>query len=77
MPIFISDLQVPYSNTAKYLGMNLDAKLRWKEHVKKKKEELNIKLRNLNWLIGRKSHLSVTSMDVRYSAMGVYFPNKY
>jgi hypothetical protein len=29
--------QIPHSNRAKYLGMTLDAKLRWKEHVKKKK----------------------------------------
>jgi hypothetical protein len=35
-PIFISGTKCPYANTAKYLGMNLDAKLRWKEHIKKK-----------------------------------------
>jgi hypothetical protein len=35
-PIFINDTKVPYANTAKYLGMTLDAKLRWKEHIKKK-----------------------------------------
>jgi hypothetical protein len=28
---------VPYENTAKYLDMTLDAKLRWKPHVNKKK----------------------------------------
>jgi hypothetical protein len=34
--IFINGTKVPYANTAKYLGMTLDAKLRWKEHIKKK-----------------------------------------
>jgi hypothetical protein len=35
-PIFINGTKVPYANTAKYLGMTLDAKLRWKEYIKKK-----------------------------------------
>jgi hypothetical protein len=35
-PIFINGTKVPYANTAKYLGMTFDAKLRWKEHIKKK-----------------------------------------
>jgi predicted GIY-YIG superfamily endonuclease len=38
-PIFIKGTKVPYANTAKYLGMTLDAKLRWKEHIKKKRDE--------------------------------------
>jgi hypothetical protein len=33
-PIFINGTQVPYASTAKYLGMTLHAKLRWKEHIK-------------------------------------------
>jgi hypothetical protein len=37
-PIFINGIQIPYANSAKYLGMTLDAKLRWKEHIKKKRE---------------------------------------
>ncbi|XP_039297989.1 polyamine-transporting ATPase 13A2 [Nilaparvata lugens] len=49
---------VPYSNTAKYLGMTLDAKLRWKEHVKKKREQLGIKFKKMYWLLGRTSKLS-------------------
>jgi len=32
-PIYINHQVVPYENTAKYLGMTLDAKIRWKPHV--------------------------------------------
>lgn len=39
--------------------MTLDAKLRWKEHVKKKREEFNIKYRKIYWLIRRSSILSI------------------
>ena len=39
--------EIAHSNTAKYLGMTLDAELHWKEHVKIKQEELNIKLASL------------------------------
>jgi hypothetical protein len=46
-PIFINGTQVSYANTAKYLGMTLDAKLRWKEHITEKREELNIKIRKM------------------------------
>jgi hypothetical protein len=40
-PIYINSIQIPYANTAKYLGMTLDTKLRRKEHLKKKRDELN------------------------------------
>jgi hypothetical protein len=56
--VTINGHQIPHSNTAKYLGMTLDAKLRLKEHVKKKTEELNIKYRKIKWLLGRTSQLS-------------------
>jgi hypothetical protein len=39
--------------------MTLDAKLRWKEHTKKKLDEFNIKFRKMYWLLGRNSELSV------------------
>jgi len=36
-PTYINHQVVPYENRAKYLGMTLNAKLRWKPHVKKRK----------------------------------------
>jgi len=63
-PININNQVVPYENTAKYLGMTLDAKLRWKPHVKKKQEELTLKCRKMYWLMG--SALSVYNKLMLY-----------
>ena len=43
IPIVMDGIQIPCANTAKYLGMTLDAKLRWNEHVKMKIMELQLK----------------------------------
>lgn len=65
--IYVDDQPIPITNSAKYLGMTLDAKLRWKEHVKKKTTELNIKYRKMIWLIGRKSNLSINNKLLVYN----------
>lgn len=59
LPVTINQQRVPYSNTAKYLGMTLDAKLRWKEHIKIKRKQLNLINTKMSWLIGRGSKLSI------------------
>lgn len=66
IPIIIDSLAIPYANEAKYLGMTLDARLRWKEHVKKKKKELDIKYRKMHWLIGRRSELNTHNKMLLY-----------
>ena len=65
-PIFMNQKIVPYENTAKYLGMTLDTKLRWKSHVKKKREELKLKYRKMYWLLGRYSALSIYNKLLLY-----------
>jgi hypothetical protein len=55
-----------YANTAKYLGMTLDTKLWWKEHIKKKRDELIIKFRKMYWLLGRNSELSIYNKLILY-----------
>jgi hypothetical protein len=44
----------------------LDAKLRWKVHVKKKREELGLKYRQMYWLMGRRSALTTYNKLVLY-----------
>lgn len=65
-PVYIDNKIIPYENSAKYLGMTLDAKLRWKVHVKKKRDELEIRFRKMNWLLGRHSALSVQNKILLY-----------
>jgi ABC-type cobalamin transport system permease subunit len=57
---------IPHSQTAKCLGMTLDAKLRWKVHVKKNREELGLKYRQMYWLMGRRSGLKTYNKLVLY-----------
>ena len=57
---------IPYSHTAKYLGMTLDAKLRWKVHAKKQREEIGLKYKRIYWLKGRRSALSTHNRLVLY-----------
>jgi hypothetical protein len=46
--------------------MNLNAKLRWREHIKKKRDELNIKFRKMYWLLGCNSELSIHNKIILY-----------
>ena len=66
IPVRIGDEQIPYANTAKYLGMTLDAKLRWKAHIKRKREELGIRYKKMYWLMGRKSTMSICNKLLIY-----------
>ena len=66
LPVVLNNVPIPYANSAKYLGMNLDAKLRWKVHVKKKNEELRIKYRKMQWLMGKNSQLKIHNKLMLY-----------
>jgi len=57
---------IPHSQTAKYLGMTLDAKLRWKVHVKKKRVQPGLKYKHMYWLMERSSALSTHNKLVLY-----------
>jgi hypothetical protein len=43
----------------KYLGLHLDRELTWKKHFKTKRQQMNMKLREMSWLMNRKSKLSL------------------
>jgi hypothetical protein len=57
---------IPHSQTAKHLGMTLDAKLRWKLHANKKREGLGLKYKHMYWFMGRRWVLSTHNKLMLY-----------
>jgi hypothetical protein len=51
----------------KYLGMHLDKRLKWAKHIKTKRKQLNLKAKQMHWLLGR-STLSIES-ELLYEAV--------
>jgi hypothetical protein len=64
--ILLNRVRIPPANTANYLGMTLDAKLRWKAYINKKQGELQIKFQKMYWLLGRRSELSMYNKLLLY-----------
>ena len=57
----MNNKQLPQTNEVKYLGIHLDRRLTWRQHITMKRKQLDHKLRTLYWLIGRKSQLSLSN----------------
>jgi hypothetical protein len=57
---------IPQTDTVKYLGLHIDKRLTWREHVTKIRKHLDLKTRELIWLIGKHSPLSLTNKLLIY-----------
>lgn len=68
-PVTLNGAQLPHQSYVKYLGMHLDRKLTWRKHIQSKRDELNIKYRNLYWLLGRNSKLAIDNKLLIYKVM--------
>ena len=53
----------------KYLGIHLDRRLPWRKHITTKRKQLDLQLRKLYWILGRKSQLSLENKLYVYKAI--------
>jgi hypothetical protein len=51
-PVYLNNVEIPPVATGKYLGLHLDNKLNWKDHITKKRKQMNLRHKELCWLLG-------------------------
>jgi hypothetical protein len=57
---------IPQTETVKYLGLHFDKRLTWREHITKTRKHLDLRTRELIWLIGKRSPLSLNNKILIY-----------
>jgi len=68
-PVYINQTAVPHAETVKYLGLHFDKRLTWKSHVTTKRKLLDLKTREINWLIRKHSPLSLENKLLIYKTV--------
>lgn len=68
-PVLLNNQVVPQTEDVKYLGMHLDRRLTWKNHIKAKRKQLGLKLNKMYGLIGHNSPLSMDNKLLLYKAI--------
>jgi hypothetical protein len=67
--LYLNNVEIPPATTVKYLGLHLDTKLTWKDHIIKKRKQLDIRHKELYLLLGRKSNQSVDNKHLLYKSI--------
>jgi hypothetical protein len=67
--VSINNFPIPIKQEVKYLGLHLDKKLTWLSHIRAKLRQLELKVRNMYWLINKKSQLSLENKITIYKAI--------
>jgi len=58
-PVYINQTVIPQAVTIKYLGLHFDKRLTWINHITTKRKQLEHKTREISWLTGKHSPLSL------------------
>jgi len=60
---------IPQVDDVKYLGLHLDKRLTWKCHISTLRKHLDLKTKDLYWIIGKHSPLSLTNKLLIYKVI--------
>jgi hypothetical protein len=62
-------LNIGVTEVVQLLGLHVDCRLNWKEHIAKKRKQIDLKTQGINWLIGKKFHLSIENKLLIHKAV--------
>jgi hypothetical protein len=68
-PVRVNQAIIPQREAVKYLGLHFDKHFTWREHVTKTRKHLDLKTRELIWLIGKRSPLSLNNKILIYKTV--------
>jgi len=68
-PATLNGIQLNQAQDTKYLGIYLDRRLTWQKHIFIKRKQLGIKFRQVYWLIGRNSELTLDNKLLVYKSI--------
>jgi len=67
--VCINKTVIPHVEMVKYLGLYFDRRLTWKEHIAKKRKQMDHKTREIKWHIGKNSPLSLEHKMLIYKTI--------
>jgi len=67
--VTLNGQHIPQGETAKYLGIHLDLRLTWQNHIFTERKQLGLQLHRMYWIIGRKSKLSLENKLIIYKTI--------
>jgi hypothetical protein len=68
-PVHINNVQLPQAEEVKYLGLHLDHRLTWHNHIFAKRKQLGTTLTKMYWLLGHQSKLTTSSKLLGYKVV--------
>jgi len=71
--VYLHNIHVSTSNTVSYLGLNFNKHVIWNSHIRIKRFDLNVRLRNLRTLLINNKHFKLKIKILMYKILPMFF----